>query len=339
MSFQTKEVIVLDYQKSWQDDFLKLKTYLLDILKGFQVSIEHVGSTSVFGLASKPVIDCDIVIDRDDFFKIEEVLVDHCFVNRGDLGILDRYAFLGPDLGFKYHLYITFKDALSYHNHLYLRNWLRQNDHDRLRYEALKKELANKYRYDIDAYIDGKTEFIQDIYQKAKSSIYLEKAEIQDLDRLEAINLSYHEVFDHNGALSEPHFIKTCFIEGDLPPIEGATKDHFDLISIKDYLGQAVGFVMGYRGYPTEDTYWISLMVIDSNLRGHGYGMKTIHLLTHHAQLNQMKRMSLGVSAKNEKGLKFWKKSGFTKIIRTYTLSEGNPPEPYLFYQLEKEVL
>jgi GrpB-like predicted nucleotidyltransferase (UPF0157 family)/GNAT superfamily N-acetyltransferase len=339
MSFQTKEVIILDYQASWQDDFLKLKKKLLEILKAFEVSIEHVGSTSVFGLASKPIIDCDIVIERKDFHKIEEVLVKQRFVNRGDLGIQDRYAFSGPDLGFKYHLYVTFKDAEAYKNHLYLRNWLRKNIDDRLKYEALKKELAKKHRYDIDAYIDGKSEVIEDIYKNAKSSIYIEKADIMDLDRLEEINLSYQDLKVHNGIQPEPDFIKKCFKEGDLPPIEGATKDHFDLLSIKDYLGNILGFVMGYRGYPTKDTFWISLMVIDSNLRNQGYGSKTINHLTEYAKRNLMKKMGLGVSAKNERGLHFWRQSGFSRVIKTYTLSEGNPPEMYLYYQLEKEVL
>ena len=59
---KTTKVTVLDYDINWKNDFLKIKNELDQALKNLALSIEHVGSTAVEGLAAKPIIDIDIVI-------------------------------------------------------------------------------------------------------------------------------------------------------------------------------------------------------------------------------------------------------------------------------------
>lgn len=60
------------------------------------VAIEHVGSTSVPGLAAKPVIDCDIVVAEGDIAAATDVLVSLGFSPLGELGIPERWAFKEP---------------------------------------------------------------------------------------------------------------------------------------------------------------------------------------------------------------------------------------------------
>jgi GrpB-like predicted nucleotidyltransferase (UPF0157 family) len=62
---KTKHVIVEDYNPEWKNEFERIKDGLLTVLSGKINSIEHVGSTSVEGLASKPIIDIDVVIDKN----------------------------------------------------------------------------------------------------------------------------------------------------------------------------------------------------------------------------------------------------------------------------------
>jgi GrpB-like predicted nucleotidyltransferase (UPF0157 family) len=53
---KTKHVIVEDYNPEWKNEFERIKNELLTVLSGKINSIEHVGSTSVEGLAAKPIM-------------------------------------------------------------------------------------------------------------------------------------------------------------------------------------------------------------------------------------------------------------------------------------------
>ena len=59
---RTSYVTVIPYSDQWERDFLKIKDEIKSVLGELAESIEHVGSTSVRGLSTKPVIDIDVVI-------------------------------------------------------------------------------------------------------------------------------------------------------------------------------------------------------------------------------------------------------------------------------------
>ena len=63
MRLVTKHVVVLPYEKQWQQEFQIIKNELSNALDQLAVSIEHVGSTAVEGLSAKPIIDIDVVIE------------------------------------------------------------------------------------------------------------------------------------------------------------------------------------------------------------------------------------------------------------------------------------
>jgi len=63
------KIEVIPYQSSWVDDFQFLKAELENILHSFDPVIEHIGSTSVPGLAAKPVIDIMVGIQSASLFE------------------------------------------------------------------------------------------------------------------------------------------------------------------------------------------------------------------------------------------------------------------------------
>src|SRR3954451_22459781 len=91
---------VIDYDARWAERFETLRG---EYAAAFQaagvpvVSIEHVGSTSLPGLAAKPVIDCDIVVEEEHVEPASDVLVSLGFERRGELGIPQRWAFYEPE--------------------------------------------------------------------------------------------------------------------------------------------------------------------------------------------------------------------------------------------------
>lgn len=175
-----RTIIVEDYNPDWKLQFEALKSCIEKPLQGLFLSIEHVGSTSVEGLAAKPIIDMDIIISNEGEDEILQQVISKLaelgYTHRGDLGVKDRHAFKRASEAVPYcntqknwhdhHLYVCKKGIPSLQNHLLLREYLRTHPESVAEYGALKKRLAAKFPHDIDSYIEGKTSLILDILQK-----------------------------------------------------------------------------------------------------------------------------------------------------------------------------
>ena len=168
----TKHVVVLPYDEAWKKDFEEIKAELMAVLDGLVLSVEHVGSTSVPGLAAKPIIDIDVIIeDTDCFEKVKTALETIGYQHEGDLGIPGREAFKyhGKEHLRKHHLYVCAKDSDELKRHLSFRDYLRTHPDAVKEYGRIKEEGARLYPYDIDSYIEYKAPFIQDCVNKANS--------------------------------------------------------------------------------------------------------------------------------------------------------------------------
>lgn len=168
-------VIIEDYNPNWPLAFETLRQVYLTALQGIDVDIEHVGSTSIPGLAAKPVLDIDIVVN--DFDRLPEIIkrlsalgYDH----RGNLGIEDREAFKrnmerahGPiKAAMAHHLYVCLRDGDAFKNHIAIRNFLRQNPEKAAEYAALKRQIAEQAGTNKDFYTTLKTEFLLSILRE-----------------------------------------------------------------------------------------------------------------------------------------------------------------------------
>ncbi|ANS49138.1 glutamate-rich protein GrpB [Bacillus thuringiensis] len=63
-----QRITIEEYNIKWESEFNKLQTLINDVMEDSILSIEHVGSTSVKGLASKPILDIDVVIEEYEIF-------------------------------------------------------------------------------------------------------------------------------------------------------------------------------------------------------------------------------------------------------------------------------
>lgn len=116
-------------------------------------AIEHVGSTSVPGLAAKPVLDIDILVVAADIPAAVRRLATAGYVHQGDLGVTGREAFTAPDDDPRRHVYLGTRDNLHIRNHLAVRDVLRTHADLREQYAAVKLALAA----DPDTYISRKS--------------------------------------------------------------------------------------------------------------------------------------------------------------------------------------
>jgi GrpB-like predicted nucleotidyltransferase (UPF0157 family) len=168
-----RTIIVEHYNPSWPDEFEKIRAYIWPHIGDIALDIAHTGSTSVPGLAAKPVIDFNIIIESYDVFpQLVERLRTLGYEHEDDGGIPMRERFKGGlrDGFMEYHMYVCPKDSPELERQILFRDYLRSHDDARDEYSALKQSLAEKHRHDIDAYIEGKHEFIIRIVDLARNS-------------------------------------------------------------------------------------------------------------------------------------------------------------------------
>lgn len=161
-------VIIVDYDPAWPKVFQFLRSKVCEVLGELAVSVEHVGSTSVPGLAAKPIIDMDVVVaSRAEVAPAISRLAKIGYVHVGDLGIPGREAFTAPPNTPEHHLYACSRDAAELRRHLALRDYLRRNPEAARAYGELKRALAQRCGTDREAYTQAKTEFICGILDRA----------------------------------------------------------------------------------------------------------------------------------------------------------------------------
>ena len=145
-----------------------LRSRVAPALGEIAAAIEHVGSTSVPGLAAKPIIDIDVLLAaREGLPTVIARLAALGYAHEGDLGIAGREAFRhAPDLPI-HNLYVCTPDCTEYRRHVAFRDWMRAHKDDAKAYGALKFRLAEQFRNDRDGYGIAKSEFVESILRQA----------------------------------------------------------------------------------------------------------------------------------------------------------------------------
>jgi len=158
-------VEVVDWSPVWAEQFDEVAAVLRDALVDVPSAVvEHVGSTSVPGLAAKPVLDIDVVVPAADVPAAVDALESVGYVHRGDLGVTFREAFHAPD-GPRRNVYVCTAGTPNVRNHLAVRDVLRTRDDLREAYAAVKRTLAADPTMDIDTYLAGKSAVLQQVLE------------------------------------------------------------------------------------------------------------------------------------------------------------------------------
>jgi len=169
----TRPVEILPYDPQWAVAFSNLSTALSQKLGRLALRIEHIGSTSIPGLASKPIIDLDVVVETSHVNAAVQCLATIGYIHRGDLGIAGREAFSRessavPRVGDtriwpEHHLYVCGEESPELARHIRFRDQLRANPVLMTEYAKLKYELASRFKNDRQGYTDGKANFVKKI--------------------------------------------------------------------------------------------------------------------------------------------------------------------------------
>ena len=165
-------IVIADYDPVWPVAFERIRATVLAAFAGRPAEVEHVGSTSVPGLAAKPILDIDVVVPAPgDLAPAIEALAGLGYRHRGDLGIPGREAFEAPDDGEPTrHLYLVVAGSLPHRDHLDFRDHLRAHPEAAEAYAKLKRQLAAKFRDDREGYTQAKAEFVLATLAEARTA-------------------------------------------------------------------------------------------------------------------------------------------------------------------------
>jgi GrpB-like predicted nucleotidyltransferase (UPF0157 family) len=175
----TRDIIVADHDPAWAQSFERIHGPLWPALEGVALRIDHVGSTSVPGLAAKPIIDTDVVVADEAGVRPAIVALRTLgYVGRGDLGVEGRQAFINPpgDLP-EHNLYVVVDGNKAHLDHVLLRDLLRADPVARDRYAALKRANAELAGGDMDVYVEAKAALVAELLTRARAERGLPEAE------------------------------------------------------------------------------------------------------------------------------------------------------------------
>lgn len=158
-------VILESYTSDWTSIFESEAHLLRNKLGSSILAVEHIGSTSIPGMAAKPILD--MMVGIQNMAKADSVTDDLIGIGyqrrvNGDLS--DRvFLVKGPESLRTHHLSITYIGSSFWNEHLLFRDTLRKNAALAGEYLALKRRLSGQFTEDRSSYTAGKQQFVRDI--------------------------------------------------------------------------------------------------------------------------------------------------------------------------------
>jgi GrpB-like predicted nucleotidyltransferase (UPF0157 family) len=166
---EEEPVHLVDYDPSWPRQFEEERGRLLRVLAPWLVGpVEHVGSTAIPHLAAKPVIDIVAGVRDLESSKPARVAVASLGYMYFPYRPTEEHWFCKPSPAHRtHHLHLVPFESPLWRERLVFRDYLRQHPAVAQEYAALKRSLAERYRFDREAYTEAKGPFIREVVAAA----------------------------------------------------------------------------------------------------------------------------------------------------------------------------
>jgi GrpB-like predicted nucleotidyltransferase (UPF0157 family) len=158
---------IVDYLPHWPELFAREVARIQSVLGSSALRIEHVGSTSVPGLAAKPIIDMLLVMaDSGEEAAYAPALEASGYVLRiREPDWFEHRVFKGPDTDINLHVFS--EGCPEIERVLLFRDWLRAHADDRELYQRAKRSLAEQEWKYVQNYADAKTAIVEELLARA----------------------------------------------------------------------------------------------------------------------------------------------------------------------------
>jgi len=164
----TRRMEVHDYSPSWvacyEDAAAELRETLGDVL----IEVHHIGSTSVPGLASKPVIDILLeVADLDALDALNSTMEALGYIPRGEFGIPGRRYFPRGGDARTHHVHAYQQGSQHVRDHLVFRDYLRAHPQEAEAYAVVKRAASKAHLTDPESYVEYKSAHVRALISRA----------------------------------------------------------------------------------------------------------------------------------------------------------------------------
>jgi GrpB-like predicted nucleotidyltransferase (UPF0157 family) len=168
---EKRDIRIVDYDPDWHNKFERHARIISGAIGVSVLRIEHIGSTSVPGLAAKPIIDILVVLPdsaNESVYLPQLEAVGYVLrVREPQWNEHRMFRALNRDV----HIHIYSAGCPEIQRNLTFRDRLRRSAEDRRHYEQVKRELAAKSWPDMNAYALAKTEVIESIIAAAQATV------------------------------------------------------------------------------------------------------------------------------------------------------------------------
>src|SRR5579871_440110 len=168
LGLSSEIVFVCPYTPEWRQVFIEEQARLHACVGNDVLDIQHVGSTSIPGMAAKPILDIAIAVaDFEGAARCVQPLELLGYLYRGENGIPRRHYFVKGDPR-THHVHMVEIQSENWATMICFRDYLRQHPDVAQAYEALKQRLAEQFPTNRIAYQEGKEVFIQQVVRIAQ---------------------------------------------------------------------------------------------------------------------------------------------------------------------------
>lgn len=162
-------IVIVDYDANWSSQYEQEKSRIIDALGNSVTDIQHIGSTSVPGLAAKPIIDIILGLEKIPPLSTQIINLEALgYLYYGEFGIPGRHYFR-RGMPRTHQIHAVQVNSDFWQRHILFRDYLRSHPQAAQQYETLKRKLAAEFRNERDHYTDNKTPLIEQLLIQAKA--------------------------------------------------------------------------------------------------------------------------------------------------------------------------
>lgn len=170
MQHQGNPIIITSYAAEWPERFAEVAATIRRATGDVALRIDHIGSTSIPGLAAKPVIDIQVsVASFEPFDRLREPMERIGYIWRADNTDLTKRYFRESPGSPRTHVHVRLRGSWGEQFALLFRDYLRFHPGVATAYAAIKRDLARHYSSDRAGYTDAKEPFIWETMRRANA--------------------------------------------------------------------------------------------------------------------------------------------------------------------------
>jgi GrpB-like predicted nucleotidyltransferase (UPF0157 family) len=165
-------VTLVPYDPAWPELFAREERRIRAALGAHALHVDHVGSTSVPGLAAKPIVDIVLRVagSADEPAWLPALEASGYVLRIREPSFFEHRMLRGPDTKVNLHVYSDGCTEVA--RMLLFRDWMRAHDDERDLYERTKRALAARTWDRVQSYADAKSDVVREILARADAAAH-----------------------------------------------------------------------------------------------------------------------------------------------------------------------